>query len=233
MNKDHSIRTFQNEHAINKIGSEENYVIWTLYRITLPFAKLLSKRHISPNLITTLGLVLVVIAGYLTTSDYGSYFVVSVWYVALLLDLIDGQVARISNKVRKHAFGYDHTSDLIKIAIFLVSIGINYSSNVLWPIITICVVTLLISDILNAELTRMRTTVSNSKYLEQPRKRSLVLVNFYTVFFTFNTHTLMLFPIALVNEACAFLLFGYLITLATLAISRFVYLLIHIPRELI
>jgi len=230
VNNKHALPDSQKERTIIKIRSDENFIIWFLYKLTFPMAHLLSKIHVSPNLITTSGLFLVGFAGYLTINDYGYLYIAAAWYSALLLDLIDGQVARISNKVRKHSFGYDHTSDLVKISILLISIGLKYSSKTLWPVIAICLVAIQISDKLNYEISINPVKFTLHPKINIERIRSKFITNTYTILLTYNTHTLLVFPFLLQNQNLTLYFLFYLIGISSINGSRFIYILIKLPR---
>ena len=126
--KNHGSR-ISNKNSAIKIGIEENLIIWFLYQSTYSLAKLLVKLNISPDFITSLALALVAVNSFFVIIGEKFWVVFVVWYLALLLDLLDGQVARLSNRVRKHAFSYDHTSDYFKILMFLISRG-NFNSEI-------------------------------------------------------------------------------------------------------
>lgn len=220
-----------NKVVITKIGIDENFIIWLLYKVTFPIAKLLTKVEVSPNFITTTGFLFGGSAGYLIINEYSYFYIAVVWYSAILLDLIDGQVARMSNKVRNHSFGYDHMSDLLKISIFLISMGLKYSSKSLWPVTAICLVSIYIADKLNNDI-----SISRSDFKPHPKNTSLpnrsrLLANTYTIFFSYNTHTLFVFPFLLLNLNFAIYFLTYLIGISTINCFRFVYILIRLPRN--
>ena len=81
-------------------------------RVSLPVAKLLVKTGVTPNVLTTIGLLInlgaaaVVAAGY---SLIGGLLVL----LAGLFDLFDGAVARLSNKATRFGALYDSTVDRI------------------------------------------------------------------------------------------------------------------------
>jgi phosphatidylglycerophosphate synthase len=227
--KNHGSRNSNIDGAI-KIGIEENLIIWFLYRSTYSLAKLLTKLNISPNSITSLALGLVALNFFLVINGEKFWVVMVVWYLALLLDLLDGQVARLSNRVRKHAFSYDHTSDYIKILIFLASIGISYSSNVLWPLIAFCVGLLHLSDSLNSEISHYENKVHNNKSKMYSKRNSMLLTNIYTVFFSFNIHTLLIFPLLTVNVGVAMIIVCYITFIAVGNSCRFIFLLTRLER---
>lgn len=213
-----------------KVRIEENIVIWLLYRFTLPAAKLLSSINVSPNLITSSGLLLTGLVGYLTVIDSAYYLIWVLWYLVVLLDLVDGQVARILGKVRKHSFGYDHTSDLLKMSIFLVSLSLKYSSIILSSVVSICISAILIADKLNTDISVSRL---GNNYVDRAEKKHFLAkfqTNIYTIFFTYNTHTLLFFPLLVANINLATGGLTYLATISVMNGIRFVHVLKQIPR---
>ena len=228
-NKDSGAR-FSNKNGAIKIGIDENLIIWFLYRSTYSLARLLTKFKVSPNSITSLALALVALSSFLVLNNGRFWTVFVLWYLALLLDLLDGQVARLSNRVRKHSFSYDHTSDYFKILIFLTSIGVSYSSNMLWPVIAFCVGMLYLSDSLNSEISRHENKFRTNDFINENKKHSTLLTNIYTVFFSFNIHTLLIFPFLAINVDIAMLIVCYIVFIATGNSCRFVFLLSRLER---
>jgi len=90
-----------------------------VYRIIDPVVDWMVRRRVHPNLLTTLGFVSVVGAGYLYHLDHVR------WAGALVLlggtwDIFDGQVARVSGLASKFGSFYDSTLDRIsEIVVFL------------------------------------------------------------------------------------------------------------------
>lgn len=90
-----------------------------VYRIIDPTIDWMVRRRVHPNLLTTVGFVSVVGAGYLYHLDHVR------WAGALVLlggmwDIFDGQVARVSGSASKFGSFYDSTLDRIsEIVVFL------------------------------------------------------------------------------------------------------------------
>ena len=186
--------------------------------------------NISPDFITSLALALVAVNSFFVIIGEKFWVVFVVWYLALLLDLLDGQVARLSNRVRKHAFSYDHTSDYFKILMFLISIGISYSSNALWPAIAFCAGMLYLADSLNGEVSRHKNKAQNNISNIQGKRHSTLLTNIYTVFFSFNLHTLLFFPLLTVNVGLAMIIVCYIAFIAVGNSFRYIFLLTRLER---
>lgn len=214
-----------------KIDHRENVIIWLLYHLTLPASKLLARRKVSPNFITTLGLVFVGISGYFLILGTHRLACAAFWYLAISFDLIDGQVARITNKVRRHSFGYDHTSDLLKLSFTFLCGGIYFSSLLLWPIIAVCLTTLFLSDVLNNEISFARSSISSKQASRNESTHSTLATNIYTIFLTYNIHTLLVFPIFMVRIQFAIFGLTYLILLSIVNCLRFIIVLRRIPRR--
>ena len=219
-------------NQVTKIGKDENIIIWLLYKITYPLAKLLVCFRVSPNSITSLSFIFVGIANISAINGPKIDYFLYTWMFAVFLDLADGQVARITNKSRRQSFSFDHTSDLIKISATLISFGILYTSNLTWTLVSTCICVILVSDQLNSELSHARKSGVGNQSEIHIREHSSIANNAYTIFFTFNTHTLLIFPLLLINRSLFVLIIGYFIFLATLSSFRFIYLLIQIPRHL-
>jgi phosphatidylglycerophosphate synthase len=74
--------------------------------------RLCANLHISPNMVTTLGLALVVAACYLFLYGYYGWGLLAGW-IMTFLDTVDGKLARVTIQSSKFGHLYDHIIDLI------------------------------------------------------------------------------------------------------------------------
>jgi len=90
-----------------------------VYRIIEPVTQWLVRHRVHPNLISTLGFAVTVVAGFLYASDHvrtAGFFVL----LGGLADIFDGRVARESGLASKFGSFYDSTMDRIsEIVVFL------------------------------------------------------------------------------------------------------------------
>lgn len=214
-----------------KIDFSENFLIWTVYQLTKPVAKCFGSLGITPNVLTFCSLLLVAISNYFIIIQGHHMIFTLFWIIAIFLDFVDGQVARMTNKTRKHSFSFDHTGDLAKICSTFISISIRYQSNYLWIITTLAICTVLFSDKLNADLAYALKDKSESSLTQPTKKRNCVITNVYTIFFTFNSHSLFLFPFALVNVRIYTYIAIYFIAISSISCARFIFVLINTPKE--
>ena len=108
----------------------------TAKHFEVPAAQLLIKAKISPNAITLTGLAFAFISAYLisdTSINNNFLFASILLLLSGMMDLFDGAVARLSNKVTKLGAFIDSVSDRIgEIAIFLgTTIYFSTEGNVL------------------------------------------------------------------------------------------------------
>jgi len=90
-----------------------------VYRIIGPIIEWMVRRRVHPNLLTTLGFISVVGAGYLYHLDHVRWAGLFV-LVGGMWDIFDGQVARVSGMASKFGSFYDSTLDRIsEIVVFL------------------------------------------------------------------------------------------------------------------
>lgn len=68
--------------------------------------------HLSPNMVTSIGLLLTVAAGYLFLYGYYGWGLLAGW-VMTFLDTVDGKLARVTIQSSKFGHLYDHLIDLI------------------------------------------------------------------------------------------------------------------------
>jgi phosphatidylglycerophosphate synthase len=129
-----------------------------------------------------------------------------------LLDFCDGTVARMANKVSKSAFRYDHLSDLFKISLVILGVGIRYNETLIWVMAFSACFVFMYGDALNREvhiaINRQASIEDVNKSGPNVRlrdrhfiaawvvKHDILLAfikNAYAAFLTVNGHTLLLF----------------------------------------
>ena len=102
-----------------------NLVIWVMSSICFPISKLFATYKISPNLITVLSFILIIISCSFLLR--GNLILFSLTFIfSILLDFCDGQVARILKKSNDTKFNFDHLSDIIKVSIIYLTFGILF-----------------------------------------------------------------------------------------------------------
>jgi CDP-diacylglycerol--glycerol-3-phosphate 3-phosphatidyltransferase len=94
--------------------------------ITQPIVKILARTPLTPNAITWLGLCITIGAAYLVVTDnlFAAGFVV---LVAGFFDMLDGALARITNRVTRFGGVLDSTLDRLSEAILLLSLLVMYT----------------------------------------------------------------------------------------------------------
>jgi CDP-diacylglycerol---glycerol-3-phosphate 3-phosphatidyltransferase len=93
--------------------------------ITLPIVVLLEKTHVTPNAVTLFGLILIIVAAILAGT--GHLFAAGwVVLVASICDMIDGALARHTNKVTRFGGMLDSTLDRLSEAVILIGIIAYY-----------------------------------------------------------------------------------------------------------
>ena len=248
---------------INRIFSDKyvnhnavvgNSFLLVMYRFAYPFAVLLNKLHLSPNQITTQSLAFSILAFLALVYDEGWVWFTIFWGMTVLLDFCDGTVARMTDKVSKSAFRYDHMSDLFKITLVILGIGLRYDNDLVWGVIFITSFVFLYSDILNYQLEyASRKNVIRSEPIiaigDQVSKRVRLrdrfriaawiskydilvkaLVNVYSALLTVNGHTLLVFLLVPLSREYALYACLYFIFVSVLAIRSNITVLIKMPR---
>ena len=90
-----------------------------VYRIIAPATNALIRWRVHPNAVTTVGFVVTLMAGFLYHSDHVRWAGFCI-LLGGLLDIFDGQVARLSGLASKFGSFYDSTLDRIsEIAVFI------------------------------------------------------------------------------------------------------------------
>lgn len=206
-----------------------------IYKLAYPFALLFKKCDVSPNIVTYISffLALVAFTSLIMKNLTGYLFF---WFLSYILDYADGTLARMTKNIGTSALRIDHTSDLVKILVIFLSIGIYFDNQLIWILTFLSSTiflfyTVLSHDIYWAKNSNIKKTskekklvLNNSKiflkiyklFLKKKKKFKKITPSFVLVFCTINGHTLLIFffiPFSL-NLAYNFLI--YFIFISTL-----------------
>jgi len=249
------INNFFSDKYINHKGVDSNFILLLIYRIAYPFAVLLHTLKFTPNQITTTSIFFTILGFFSLTSSLNSIWFISFWSLAILFDFCDGTVARMTLNIGKTEFRYDHISDLLKISLIILGIGIHYNNYLVWVISFISVFIFLFSDLLNYQLDYAlnKKEVKNNRKVSNKLKHAIlnarlrnssglvaiivkndtlfkVVKNIYTIFFTVNGHTLFIFIFAQYSLAYALYALFYFILLNSLSSATYIFKLNKLKR---
>ena len=100
----------------------------TAHYLTLPAAKLLVKTPVTPNSLTWFGFLLAVIAGALILK--GNFFAAGLMVLfAGFFDMLDGALARLTNRASRFGAILDSTLDRLGEAVLLLSLLVIYTQE--------------------------------------------------------------------------------------------------------
>lgn len=232
---------FSDEYA-NRSAIGNNFLLLLMYRFAYPFAAILSAAGISPNQITTMSILASIGAAIILVVDDGWLLFSILWGVALLLDFCDGTVARKTNTIRKTAFRYDHTSDLFKIFIVILAVGIRYEDHTVWILSLMASFLFMFFMVINHDLNSARQrnfqanpTANEQKYglrtnwseEKTPIKISKAI---YAALMTINGHTLLIFLLFPFGVDWALAGLSYLAAISLIRSARSIFALKMIPK---
>ena len=235
---------FSSEY-INKRAAKNNIIIYLLGRLSYPFAVLLVKIGFSPNQITTLSTIFAVLASISLIFDSGWTWFLLCWTISLLLDFCDGTAARMTGRVRRVAFRYDHTSDLFKIFIVILGVAIRFDDVWVWIIALSVVFFVMYYTVLNhdasssSQITFLSKSECNGNQdkanCHENRKLTLkekiknkmhdgivkdLFYNLYTIFFSINGHTFLLFLLFAFGKNMVISVLFYLTLLSVIGVWK-------------
>ena len=120
----------------------ENPIDVLFYHIIQYTSDTIYSLHITPNIITTLGLLCGLISAYFL---YHKILGISLifWIISYYLDLLDGYIARKYNQGSVFGGWYDHISDIIKISVFLYIFYLHKKYNAIIIIFFIALLSLI------------------------------------------------------------------------------------------
>ena len=102
-----------------------------MYLIAYPVVCLFVKLKFSPNFVTLLSFIFCILSCF-SLLNYNQYYFLLFWTFSYILDYVEGTLSRVQNIKRNSALRIDHTSDLVKIVLILLSIAIYYQDSNLW-----------------------------------------------------------------------------------------------------
>ncbi len=117
------------KESIIKNGATEGFFnVFVFRKISIVLSWILANFHINPNLITTISFLLNILGGILLLINFESNKVISIILIALgfILDMCDGEVARILNKKSQFGAFYDPFLDRITDIILPLLIGLGF-----------------------------------------------------------------------------------------------------------
>ncbi len=107
----------------------ENPIDVLIIKCCIKVNKRLDKNKITPNQLTTIGLIAGLISGILVLKKY--FFIGGIFFlISYFFDCLDGNFARMYNKCTRFGDLYDHIVDLIKCVIIFIAIIFNNSLSI-------------------------------------------------------------------------------------------------------
>lgn len=237
-------KLFSSEY-ISKGAAENNIVIYILGRLSYPFAVLLAKIGLSPNHITTLSIISAILSSLALIFDSGWALFILFWTISLILDFCDGTVARMTGQIRKSAFRYDNTSDLFKIFVVVLGVAIRFNDEWVWVSAISTIFFFMYYMLLNHDASTSSQIISLAKNkdkelkgdpgysgfekltLKEKIKKLIqdgiikdVLYNLYTIVFSINGHTLLLFLLFTFGKYAVVSVFLYLTMLSIIGVWK-------------
>jgi phosphatidylglycerophosphate synthase len=204
-----------------------NFLTLLISYVVYPLSFVLAKVKIKPNLITFVSILFAIYSSYQFILGNFKFFAIF-WILSILLDLCDGQVARISKLVNKTAFNFDSLSDLFKIYLLVFSSAIYYDDRVYWMVISTFIFIYLFHEVLFVNLVNLSKIKKNTLYKNLSNKNKFleeIFVRVVHFFFKIDVHALFFFLILGLSLKLAFLIIIYMQIVLLLNIFRISYLL--------
>ena len=107
-------------------------LLYALYFLCIPLAKLLRTLGLSPTWITHLSNLLALAAICALVWASNPWWFPLLWFLALCFDIADGVVARASKSASASGSFYDHISDQVKIIGLFFAVGARYDDPRIW-----------------------------------------------------------------------------------------------------
>lgn len=195
---------------MNKIitpTANNNIILWLLSYLCLPFSNLFNYLKITPNILTFFSFIFLVFGCRELLNENLSNFCLF-FLISIILDICDGQVARISKNINKSKLNIDHLTDILKISIIFLSFGILFNDKNSWIIIFITNFFYLFFCILHAEVgSYKKLSFKKKNRFRKPIFFHYFSINLIWMFYkillpmitTFNVHSLLLILLILID----------------------------------
>jgi len=219
----------------NKNAIQNNPIAVMLYLAAVPIAVSFKKIGLSPNYVTLLSLVFSLCAlGALALENL--LWFLFFWFLAYLLDFVDGTLARMTGQVGKSALRVDHITDLIKISAIFLGFSLFYEDTLIKVLSFVSATGYLFYTTLNHELDWVSQLSSHvdaqipksesvacerplleglKSYIKSRRRIKKIALSFLSIL-QINGHTLLIFFLIPVNYYFAVSLLLYFIFIVIL-----------------
>lgn len=229
-------RVFSDRYANHgAIGS--NLLLLAMYRLAYPFARAFNALGLTPNFLTVLSCVAAVAAAAALVLHPGAWLFAVLWGTSLLLDFCDGTVARMSGRISRNAFRFDHMSDLAKVSIIIVATGWRHQETASWLLASAAMFAFLYYAVISQELKAVRLQLPAAAAGEpaatdqgfQGRLPFPLRVT-YAALVTINGHTLLIFFAVPFGHDGTAIALSYLTTITLFGALIRVRILLSLPK---
>ena len=148
-------------------AADNNTIMLLMYYLAWPFVIFFEKLKISPNLVSVFSLLLSSLSFlYLIYLDNLNYFFLS-FFFSLLLDYVDGTLARKKNKLTKNL---DHNFDIIRIVIIHLGLILKFNEIEIFFYSLVSLTLFLIHNfILSRKIKKNKSIIKNKQPLIRER----------------------------------------------------------------
>lgn len=244
--KFHKINSFFSSEYANKDAIIFNKLSLLLYKTAYPTAKLLAKFSVKPNAVTWMSFSFALLAVLSLILLNKPFYYILFWLISIHLDFSDGTLARMTRNVSKSVFRLDHMTDLVKLFMVFISIGIFYNTFDTWVLVSSTIFFLMYSEILShlakfyfnhkngSNIKLSGTKVSESDLFKSFLGNSPLLILFVrsanSIFFSISGHTLIFFCILPFGELYANCFLFYFSAICLFGLIRSIIVLCSLKR---
>ena len=210
--------------------TDGNPVVWLLYRLAYPGTWLAHRMGIRPNWISFASLVVAIGAAVSLNVWQSPWMFAVLWLTSLLLDYMDGPVARMSSSADRTALRIDHTFDLIKVSVVTFAVAQFWQSLTIWALSFACISCFFLFTVLNHDLGHEGKSIEGKQAPASVPARSGIstpLIHLVSV----NGGTFLLMGIAPLSRTLTGVIFAYLLACSSLMALQTMVKLHKIPRS--
>ena len=207
-------------------AAEHVFILKILYFINIPLVIMFNHFNVKPHTITTLSNISTIISYFFLF--YNTYLFAFFWIMALMLDICDGIVARMTKQSSAIGSFYDHYSDIVKILLLYLFVAVKYDAVQIWILAMLNVIVFSLMAIANMILKQRKAIlqyeVSSIECKEEllvseqkkgfvkrtinkyPLFKKAIFFSYSSIFVIYGNFNLLLIPLA-VSEEWAFYTF--------------------------
>lgn len=221
-----SIRSLFNDACNN------NPTMLLMYYLAYPLVIVFEKIKFTPNMVTLLSSLFLLISIFFLIEKNSLIYFMFYYFISQLLDYADGTLARKIRLIRKKGeLDLDHLSDIVKICITQISLGVYFQLFIIWFFVVLSII-LFLFFVFNEEKNKNKNSKDYKKKLIRKRYEVInflykipvighILKFLYRFCTSLQGHSVLTFIIAPINIFFCIAVLIYFLIVVSVSIIKF------------